>query len=573
MNGAKNMKGFFFVLATFIVLVYMVASITLWAKSLEVAERSYAEKFKISNLDLVVSQISKEKVEKVADIAAYHALYSINSRSVASPIKGGDQNSRQLQDFYIKRAFWKAISNGTFDGQDFQGEPVSNYDTGEIETYTISGWFKKLNSTISSVGLKVEDYSFERFDINQSTIDTLNYTFRIKFNVSDSANLAYIERDYEINGTLNITGLQDPALLRESSNQLGNQFFFLKTEKKDVGPYETPKDLTPAIIVSGGEGQGWFYGPIVTVSELQNQKVGVFQRNSTILVGTYDEITNLIGLKENENNNDNERIDTQEEPWGKGDGEIIADMREEENQRISAEEPHYLDFGAYILTNEPEITGTCDGTNTQDKTFNAIDCDGEGDATFKTSTMIDKPFAVIPGFNAQHVKAYQYANGYERRLLFVNKHDAEEVKNDPKAKMDSGPVLYNIEELRDMAICGYYVKYPYAPSYFQRLLSDPYSLNDEEFGMETFVFGKAIGGENVLMRILTDERSRIDRELYSGSDSSKIRGMPGCKNAEMCISESPIGHFRISLNGSEEFIGKDYIPKIVCDDEECGGAE
>ncbi len=556
MKFDKTTKGFFFVLATFIVLGYMITSITLWSKSMETAERSYAEKFKISNLDLVVSQISKEKVEKFSDIAAYHALYTINSKSMTNPLKSGNPNSRETEYFYVKNAFWKALSNGTMDNSDFEGE-ISSYDETETNTYTLAGWFSKLNSTIASIGLEISNYSLEKFNINQSSIEMLNYTFKVKFTVKDRANLAYIIRDYEINGTLNITGLQDPAMFRESYGKITKQFFFLKGAKNSVGPYDVPKDVNPIPIESGQEGQGWFYGPVVAANDLNTRStsVNIFERNSTILVGTYDEITSIIGIPESEEGT----------PVGEGKGDPDAII--EPQTSTSAEYPHYLDFGAYILTNDPETFGTCDGVYIQDKTFNAIDCDGQGDVVFKTATVIDKPFAVISGFSIEDLTNYPNVG---RRVLFVNKNSPEEINHDPKVKMNSDPVLYNIEEIRDMAICGYYVKDPYAPSYFQRLFADSYNLNDTEFGMESFVFGKIIGGED---GTISDDNSRLDKELFSGIESSKIRGMPGCKNVAMCTADSPVGHFRISTNSSKEFLTETYASKIVCDNDDCRGAD
>jgi|GEM_PF-719659 hypothetical protein len=567
MKQTKNAKGFFFVLATFIVLAYMITSISLWARATETAESSYAEKFKISNLDLIVSQISKEKVEKFSDISAYHALYTINSRSVTNPLKQGPLNSRETEYFHVKNAFWKAMSNGTMNNIDFEGEDIPSYDESEKNMYTLAGFFSNLNSTISAIGLEIDNYSVSGFNINQSSIDQLNYSFKVNFTVRDRANLAYVVRNYEIRGVLNLTGLQDPAMLRESDGKISKQFFFLKTEKNEVGPYDIPKDANPRILKSGKEGQGWFYGPIVAAKDLNSREglIGIFERNNTILVGTYDEITNLIGIPQSET--EGITPPSEEAAVGKGDSPP-EETPAQSYEQGSLGYPHYLDFGAYILTNEPEVTGECDGAPIQSNTFNAIDCDGSGHAVFKTVTEMEKPFAVIPGFSVEGVTDY---TNIGRRVLFVNKNSPEEVDHNPKSKLDSSPIIYDIEELRDTAICGYYVKYPYAPSYFQRLFSNSYDLNDSEFGMETFVFGKIIGGEEI-MRVLSDDRSRLDKEIFSGIDSMKIRGMPGCKNVAMCIADSPIGHFKISENASKEFLG-DQTATIACYKEDCEGVE
>lgn len=56
-----NYKGFFFVLVSFFILGYILTSLTLWTKSIDVAEKKFAEKFKFSISSLLFRNLQKKK--------------------------------------------------------------------------------------------------------------------------------------------------------------------------------------------------------------------------------------------------------------------------------------------------------------------------------------------------------------------------------------------------------------------------------------------------------------------------------------------------------------------------------
>src|SRR3989338_9055915 len=88
----KNSKGFFFVLITFLILGYIITSVSLITKSIDVSEKKFAEKFKFSNLEIVAEQISEEKLQKFSQLAAYRALYELNSQTIDYPLKKGPES-------------------------------------------------------------------------------------------------------------------------------------------------------------------------------------------------------------------------------------------------------------------------------------------------------------------------------------------------------------------------------------------------------------------------------------------------------------------------------------------------
>ena len=134
-------------------------------------------------------------------------------------------------------------------------------------------------------------------------------------------------------------------------------------------------------------------------------------------------------------------------------------------------------------------------------------------------------------------------------MLFVNGYSQNEVSNDAEKKNQGNSGIYDIEDIRDFVMCGYYTHNPKAPSYLQRLLDDPYSRNSTEFGIETFVIGE-YANESIYHL-----NSRLDRELFDGVDGIKIRGLPGCKDFSMCSANPPptTGVFAASPAAIDEY--------------------
>jgi hypothetical protein len=66
-------KGFLFVVTVFLILTYILLAISVWVKAIETSERSYAEFYRQSTLDLTIAQITPEKVNNVSNMALTRA--------------------------------------------------------------------------------------------------------------------------------------------------------------------------------------------------------------------------------------------------------------------------------------------------------------------------------------------------------------------------------------------------------------------------------------------------------------------------------------------------------------------
>lgn len=502
-------KGFLFTVTVFLVLTYILLSISVWVKSIETSERSFSEFYKQSTVELAIEQITPEKMDSISNIIAKRALNRLNTHSIDNEVVPGPALD---EDQNIRKAMYELIVYGNASDSYFYGAGSS---ITQEENSSFRSWVNNLNSSLNAIGVYVSDFNVTNFQFTQGDIDKLNYSFDINLTLRDLSNTSSISRVYPIKNQLDITGLVDPALVRVSKTHAGDtkaiyrMFFFNKPL------YPTPISLSAQEISSSLQGgQGWLYGYLAVANpanaaapELPSAiSVAPELRHSYILVGTYAEITAL--------SND-----------------------------------VYEVFGGYILTNSPgHQLPACGGHQNETDTFNTIQYFGAGCTPSIAGNGIptSKPYIVSNGFNpldAEECPILDGSNATGYCALFVNNYKEEEVAANPGNKLVTSEAgIYSIERMRDFTLCGYYIFNSNAPSYMQRLLSDSYSRNSSLYGIETFVIG-IYANESAIY----DGQSRLDRELFNGSITGiSVRGLPGCKDRASCSDDPSTGIFAVS---------------------------
>jgi hypothetical protein len=518
-------KGFLFTVTVFLILIYILLSVSVWVKSIEASEQSYSEFYKESTVELTIEQITPEKVDNVTYIIMNRALSRLNDHAIEHSV---DQGPPVDEGKNIREALFSLLVNGSANGSYFDG----NADIPSEENSSLTAWKDNLNASLRAIGIFVEDFNVSEFQLNQTDIDRLDYSFDMTLRLKDYTNVSSVSRTYHVANQLDITGLVDPALARNSRDEAGDnhtvyrQFFF----KKDLYPNYTDISVSRLSQSTTG-GQGWVYGQLAMASGSANlvpewNAVAPQDRASYILVGTYDQMAAINPLNRDE-------------------------------------------FAGFILTNAPVLSGNCSGHQDEDKTFNPLKYSGSNCTVGFGGTpgsLTSKPFIVAPGFNVTHAPECPVLDGSNltrRCVLLLNSYLEPEVQANPSRKLvTAGSGLYSVESLRDFVMCGYYTHNPAAPSYLQRLMNNSYARNSTEFGIETFVVGIYANDYSVY-----DVNSRLDRELFNGSiDGIKIRGLPGCRNFNSC-SDSPItGIFSVSSQTSDDY----GLDQIACDNGAAG---
>lgn len=516
----KTRKGFLFVITVFLILTYILLSISVWVQSLEASERSYSELYKESSVELIIDQITPPKVNEISNVIMTRGMFVLNRHSIDHTMKEGTEYEHQ----HIEAALEEYLKNGEISAEHFNDGTVP----GQEYNASLGGWMQSLNVSLIAVGAYIDDFEIYDFAVEQSTYDTVNYSFSMRLSLKDTSGTTTITRTYDVDGNVNITGYVDPAATRESDGvdvPVYRQFFF-------YSGYQNPTDLSPDNLDDIDSGQGWFYGPLVEVSGATS--IEAEHRHRYIIVGTYSDIASLA-----------------------------------EDTRNT--------YGGYIVTNAAGEGTACSETGgstyyDETDTFNALEYESVGgscDVSIDIDTYTFKPYVVAPGFSIDSApECPDLVRGTDERCaLIIAEHSPEYIIDDPSHyddKYDSPAQtgIYGIEALRDYTLCGYYVPNENAPSYLQRLLNNSYARTSE-YGIETFLIGEYMNPA------VYDDYGRLDQNIFNGTRMDElIRGMPGCKSAGMCSASGvTVGHFGLVTGTIDEY----GAGNIDCGDgAECG---
>jgi hypothetical protein len=521
-------KGFLFTVTVFLILMYVLLSISVWVKAIESSERAFSEFYKESTVELTMEQITPDKMDDTAYMVMNRNLMRLNEGAETFAVKAGPPEDEGL---YVRTDMLELLVNGSAASDNFEGPAPGLAE----ENASLRAWVNDLNASLRAIGVYVSQFNVSDFQISQSDIDKVNYSFKLKLGLKDFANTSSVSRTYEISNQVGITGFVDPALARESSDSAGNdaivyrQFFFNKDDYPDSASISVSK-MSQTVTA----GQGWLYAPMAMAGASADlvpaaTTIDPNQTRDYILVGTFDEIDALT-----------------------------ADV--------------YTQFAGFIVTSPPNLTSIlCEGEKFEESnTFNPISYSDPPDCTVgmdaAAGIVTPKPFVVAPSFNtskAHECPLLDGSNLTRRCVLMINSYSEAEVGSDPAKKNAATTYrgLYEVEGIRDFVMCGYYTNNPKAPSYLQRLLPDPY-LRNSTLGIETFVIGNYANDYSVY-----DTNSRLDRELFNSSIGGvKVRGLPGCKSFSSC-SDSPItGIFAVSEDTKADY----GLGNIACDNGAAG---
>lgn len=515
MKRSGERKGFLFVVTVFLILTYILLSISVWVRGIESSERMYSELYRESNVELSVEQITPGKVDNVSHDIMMRSMGRLNDLSASSPVLEGDGG--ELSN--IEAAMGELLLNGSASSAYFEsGSGLA------MEGSSMNSWVQNLNTSLLAIGMYVDDFELYNFHMSQRDIDIVNYSFDMRLSMRDIGGDTSVARNYHIENEVSISGYIDPALLRASaaatsgSQEIRRAFFFNKEEYRNAGDGIEIRDVSSLGMVPVGisGGQGWFYGYLAHADDAES--VPADELGRYVLVGTYEELR-------------------------------AADPRQA--------------FGAYIVTSAPADGETCGEHTGQRDTFNPVryaapSCEASID--FEAGSYTAKPFIEAEGFEFDGISSldcpgseYSTSAPVRKCALILAANPVMDVAEDPELKLErAGAGIFAVETLRDFVMCGYYTHNGAAPSYLQRLLNNSYGRSDALYGIETFVIGEYSNSDAY------GDNGRLDRELFGSTDGIAVRGMPGCKQYEHCQDDPSTGVFR-TTEGSVRTYGAEDI--------------
>lgn len=587
MKGSKSSKGFFFVLVSFIMLLYVSAYLIAWTRSLEISEKVASEKFRDSSLGGVFSQMNEQRFSDFLDMAGYYALFRINDYASYDNQTLKYAEDDELQ--YLKSSLGNMLLNGSSrDFQDRSGAPVElDYNASERGAYTFGAFLTDLNYSLSQTGLEVKSFNVSDFNLTQIDAVTFNASLRITLFIDDRLSAVSINRSMTLSRVFSVSGFPDPMILREtrkindSSPPIATADF-KPAERQIFYSSLKPGDLAPRkYALSGTQGQGFFYGQLV---DAKNPGPGEENRSESILVGNFSDIIDV----ENYSDFGAYIITNHVAPLPSEDPAYLnwqTDKEDDTFMQISFESFTCRTCGTACTKACPQ-DAFCDdilgNPNDRGNTVRITDprhteiCAKDGNRYEQVSgyklvflNPTPKPFAVIENLN---INDFSETGGWHRALFIAN-YSVEEV-----ARISNGysnismkfgtPLAYDIEALRDAAACSNFYNVSSGPSYMRRLSSRATDSGiTSQFGMEAMLVGKWAGGEQLPVY---DGYSRADFEFFDENNGVKVRGLPGCKNPWMCSiptgENAPLGHFALSTDSLTLY----GAASIACNDGRAG---
>jgi hypothetical protein len=498
----------------------------------------------------------------------------------------------------------------TTDGTDFLGDSAGYYFydrsdprgpnltySDDERKYSLDSFFNKTRAAVRLLGYDVSWGEPENFTFNQTDAWTLQVNMTIAMNFSDPRGWVNVTRRMPLTVAIRIDGFTDPAVLRAdlrhrptdascgivcgvplpfvATNQRPHRNVYRALDANDKPIFEQASDAQAKLKSSSQvtplaqEGMGFFFGPVSTKTRAQFNSAAYNLsriRSYIFMTDSPDEARaaakdfgGLILMKKPGS------VDVSWDQMVNGvncrytnrtQTDCLFCIRQQFSNDTDLRCPR---FNAFITPESippanpliPWIATDGDPTVGVPTTYHYTDSNGNSLAELLISSSINATDMCGPNFNATNPGCSASTPDPVGSRLEMKYADEGAGHSASKAWDLTGP--------RDMAICGFYVRSAFSPSYGQRFTyfwpqydtslttAGRYSRLNQ--GIESFVVGRWAGGKddscaqepNVSPPIET--HSRLDYQFYAddyyGTQASVctgpfLRGMPGCKNIADC---------------------------------------
>ncbi len=532
------MRGFFFAVMALAMLSLVLMTVQVWVKTFEQSDYRASQRFKGEAVRSILDSLSDKTLTGFANASAFYATYKLvnytSNQGLGLGQAIGSDETRNKGTGLVESAAIGLMMNGS--SPPGWGVPIE-YSADEKNAYTLAGWQNRTDAAANAMGFGIQFSDARNFRYYQVDAWTVGVSFDMDMNITDMEGTMRQNKTMHAESNFSVSGFLDPMITRKDMERAGSRD--LATEKQIFrhDGYSTPDDVKPEIMDAYSvEGNGWFFGPIVEQYpyELGNSTgANIGNLKQYVLVHAYD--ANLSSY---------------------------ADA-----------------YGAVIVTGgASSITVGC--AERQTRCLNCMERQMGGPGcppattwyTYPNNNPADVP-VIVPSNawdinNVMNVTKAETGGSLTEKFVLIDNE-----KESSSDKMSGYHRIWDITKLRDMAICGFYVGGK-GPSFFQRMLSGAESIQNLDFGIESFVVGQWAGGAIDQSR---DGYSRLDWEFYGAShvNDARIKGMMGCKSKEMCsVSNSNatkigVGKFRLSTDSAARYgsssISCAATPSSPCD--------
>ena len=527
---AKSARsGFFFAVMALAMLSLVLMTVQIWVKTFEQSDYRASQRFKGEAVRSILASLSDETLTGFANASAFYATYKLvnytsdsNNAGLGTALPGNDP--RNPSTGTVNNAIFELMLNGTSEPN--AGRRIA-YSGEENSSYTIMGWQRKIGAAANAMGFDIKFSDVKNFTYRQADAWSVGVSFDLDINITDTEGTMRQNKTMHAESNFSISGFLDPMITRKDMELRTGGQRELATEKQVFrnDAYEKPDDVKPEVMDGYGvEGNGWFFGPIVeeypnSVGNSSGANIGNLKQY--VLVHSYDS-----------------NLSTNAEAYGAvivtgGVSSNITGCVERQTRCLNCMERETGNPGCPAATAWHPLPSNDPNSNT-------------------VSVPVIVPSNAWNINNVMNVTKAEAGGSLTEKFVLV---DNEHVGSGDK--MSGYHRIWDITKLRDMAICGFYVK-GNGPSFFQRMQGGAENIENLQLGIESFVVGQWAGGALDKAR---DGYSRLDWEFYRAShiNDARIKGMMGCKSKEMCATSNTnatdigVGKFRLSSDATARY--------------------
>ncbi|MCL6089294.1 MAG: hypothetical protein M1530_04010 [Candidatus Marsarchaeota archaeon] len=590
-------RGFFFTVLALVLLSFIFISLQLWAQAEAQAEARAAERFRVEALQTALGMVSSDTLSRYANASAMYALQklatSIENHSDCA-VSGmeyytGPGNLYPDGTYYLNASVYELMEHGNTSGylagyQDSSGRffytsPNANltYSSDERK-YSLSTFFARTRAAVRMLGYDVQWGEPEGFTLNQTDAWTVSLIMTVPMNFTDSRGHVNVTKRVFVNISLPIDGFTDPSILRAderhrpdgrcnpacpgtSDLDLTNMANRPHHNIYHSPAYDNATQAQAKLKAKGKAGLGWFFGPIADTAHPHTAFQADLVSYNLSRINTYIYVTPSPADALAEAPFFGGLIVTT--PPGPPD---VVRYTQGGCNYTNFTETNCLFCRFHQETDDPANCPTApDGVTDASIPFNPtipwVQTDGDPTIGIPSNYHLSIPEALISNdVNATQMCGPSF-NATNRRCDETTSSMGLDIKYADIANTK----VWDLTGPRDIALCGFYVRSDFGPSYSQRftdfwsrqLPNGSYSRMG--MGLESFAVGRWAAGEYDLCaqaQPQMERYSRLDYQFYSNNLRGYacfgpfVKGLPGCRNAADCSGLSPLynatGRFALS---------------------------
>ncbi len=497
----------------------MFLSLGLWNSALKTRDSGDSERFKIMSLKSLDSEFSENRVDELIGVLGHRAVYYLDwhirysgkySRNVEEDLKEMllegrcrpidlDEDGRGD----ITREEFISLAGACFGAKEKECREFDINGDGTVDGAD-SDCFTKKGKSISLTEIEKEfkriadergfEFSIEFGEMNVSHVEpwTLEIEMDSELEITSKTGNVGVSRRRTSSANISILGFEDPLLGVESWKEGSFVKPGIKRQIRISEGNEKAREIE--LEREFLKGKGWAYGELTTPGETDS----VDKKHIVVI------------------------DDVERSYWAL---DRYAGVIVETPPEIRA-------IPKRTVNSTPTCMFVCD-YHVYEEISNCLDCMRWTPATCEPSSQI---IGTLPCPEVHPPEIFELTGknnidvpflsgvgvGEEKKVLITSQTD-DVLGSFDRYRNSTNVSIWNIEDLRELTLCGGYANTTEAPDFIQRLRGEAYSKSEN--GIESLVY---------LSSSTPKPLSAVDYLYHSGREGVSVKGMPGCRNADEC---------------------------------------